>query len=195
MERKNQKTEIFRKNKGFTLVELLVAIFVFSLMITVSISAFSSVIISRKNTRITQKNVEEARTAIETMAKNIRMSTNLGPGGSSRTSIYMYNNSQEMCVAYRFSSNRLQTNFYANAGSEEDPDCDSPSGWINIINTNAVGKFYVVESDDTTDDEAIGRATIHLTIGSGNLEKHMQTTVSFRDYGVLPSAAPVVTEP
>lgn len=182
------------KLKGFSLLELLISIFIFTLIIVTSISVFAGVVLARQKNRVMQKNLEEGRTALETMAKNIRMSRKLTTNGTT-DQIVMFNNSQDRCIAYFFDSTdkSLKTEQAAPDGSPSEDDYPDCSG-VTVINDpiipsdNITGSFDVVEtnSDSSLGDIKIGKATIRLTIGSGDQAQNMQTTVSFRDYeGIL----------
>lgn len=186
---------IFSKNeksvshKGFSLVELLVAIFIFSLMITVLTAAFSKVIIARKKTKDVQKSLEVARTAVQIMAKDMRNSTDLKPNGNTAT-ITMFSNFQEKCLGYRFYDGRLQSSFdVGNSGSETEPNCaSSGSNWKDMIPSDVSGSFIVIRSEEGT----VGKVTINMAVGKSGSQQYMQTTVSFRDYE---NSLPVPTTP
>lgn len=165
---------------GFSLMELLIAMFIFSLIILSAVAVFAGVVGARKKSRDMQQNLEQARTAMEMMARNMRMSTELKTYASSK-GVYMYNNSQSTCIAYLFSGSALRTASYSK------PCSTVPSSLSDLISSDVSdGQFKVVETDSASVPGKIGKATIVLTIGSGSSQKHLQTSVSFRDYdGVL----------
>jgi type II secretory pathway pseudopilin PulG len=173
-----------KNKKGLSLIEMLVSIFIFVLIITVSIAAFISVFSARKKTRDMQRGTEEARTALETMAKNIRMSNGLTFSGNT---VKMYNNSQGQCIAYKFDDstnpNTLQTrNYPAVMTDPTNPNCTNESGtYVDLMSSDFIGGegFEV----DTTNSSRIGKATIRIDIKRDSLSSiPVQTTVSFRDY-------------
>ncbi len=183
------KSKKLTNRKGFSLVELLVAIFIFSLMITVLTAAFSKVIIARKKTKDVQKSLEAARTAVQIMAKDMRNSTDLKPNGNTAT-ITMFSNFQEKCLGYRFYDGRLQSSSdVGNSGSETEPNCaSSGSNWKDMIPSDVSGSFIVIRSEEGT----VGKVTINMAVGKSGSQQYMQTTVSFRDYE---NSLPVPTTP
>ncbi len=169
------KTERTVKNrKGVSLIEILVTMFIFTLIMTSSIAAFSTFFKTRKTTREIQRGLEESRAALETMAKNIRMSSKLAAfnadgsamicspvTGCECTRIIMFNNTQKQCIVYEFSGSpdyKLRGKFVtpATIGTppKEDPDsCVSrvallaPAPLVdddNIINEGTVTGSFYV---------------------------------------------------
>ena len=83
---------MIKKNKkfaGFSFVELMISIFILSLIMLASVAVFSSIVKARKDALKVSTDIETGREAIEIMAKNIRMSSHLG--GSSSTIIFTVN--------------------------------------------------------------------------------------------------------
>lgn len=205
---KNKKSA--RNKRGISLIEILVTVFIFALIMTASVSSFSAFFKARKTTRELQRGLEESRAALETMAKNIRMSSKLtaydesrnpkacdADAGCDTTRISMFNNTQKQCIVYEFSGNKLRGKFVAPATvgtpPNEQPDPDSCITQIgtsplvdddNIINEGTVsGSFYVFPTTPVTDtDGKIGKAAMRINVESGSVTSHIQTTVSFRDF-------------
>lgn len=173
-ELKNMKNNKKNKNhSGFSLLEMLISLFIFSLVIITSVSIFARVASTRQKTRNIQKNMEDARTALDLMAKNMRMSKELGPNGSGGE-IHMLNNSQKVCVSYKFEANKLKMSQKPVSGSCVGVTYDD---YIDIIESdNVSGGFDVVEASVAS--KTIGKATVVLTVDGIRL----QTSVSFRDY-------------
>ncbi len=178
-----------KNKKGFSFLEVIISTFIFSLVIVVAVSAFASSFSAQKTVRKEQRNLEEARTAMETMAKNIRMSSNLvpsNPSGSEYKTIAMFNNSQSVCLRYHFTGVKLTVargNFAV--GVNVPLDCSNGviaySAPTELISIPVDGRFRVVKTS-TVAPEKIGKATILINIGSGSELQNIQTTVSFRDY-------------
>ena len=171
-----------KKNlRGFSLIELLIAMFIFVVSITVAISVFINIMSNRQKIREVQKDVEDSRVVLDLMAKNMRMSSGLkgqsSIGGQKYKDVIMLNNSQGLCIRYRFASNESISSLQM---AQDFPDsngvCDfgSVANFQNVIKGDISGFFLVNE----TSDLAIGKATIVLTVDNTNLE----TSVSFRDY-------------
>jgi len=67
-------TKINSHNKGFTLIEMLVALAIFSIVVTVMLSVTISLVKAQRKTQNLQLVHDSSRYAIEMMAKEIRMS-------------------------------------------------------------------------------------------------------------------------
>ncbi len=189
-----KKNKFSSKNKsypGFSLLEMLISMFIFTLIIITSVSIFARVASTRQKTREIQKNMEEARTALDLMAKNMRMSIGLNnniPGNDQR--IYMLNASQGECICYIFYENKLKMSQVdvppANANLSDNLKCKPVTGTLNywtdgtkfqnIMENDVTGRFIVTPTSASLND--VGKATIVLKVDGINL----QTTVSFRDY-------------
>jgi prepilin-type N-terminal cleavage/methylation domain-containing protein len=174
-----------KMKKGFTLIELMVSIAVFSVVVIVVMQTFSMVIKNYRISRQIQTDNEDLRTAIEIMGKNIRMSSNIKEIGSN-DGITMYNNSQGMCVGYKIEQNTLK---YAEKTTDDKTNCDSLSDYVTIISSYVNdGKIIVYPRSENR----AGLVTITLELvpydpnGTGaNLEQdtaRVQTSISTRDY-------------
>ncbi|HPN96242.1 MAG TPA: prepilin-type N-terminal cleavage/methylation domain-containing protein [Candidatus Moranbacteria bacterium] len=192
--------------RGFSLVEMLVALFIFSLVMMTVVSVFASFVSNRKKIGNVQRDLENGRTAIELMAKNIRMSCGVGIGyvssGEETTgsALFMYNNSQGKCLIYQFQNGNLKSSsapIEAPPGSENEPcpyDCRPVnagySNWKTLVSSNIqAGEFRIVKTDREPasvdgDPRVVGKATILMSIGA-DMPVTLQTTVSHRDYEEL----------
>lgn len=156
---------------------MMISMFIFVLTIITAVSIFSTVAHTRHKSREIQRNMEDARTALDLMAKNMRMSTGLGPSGTVQE-IYMYNNSQGQCISYKFDSSKLKIS-QETPSNPNIPACDTIlyPPYSSVIESDVSGRFAIVPTSITA-PKTVGKATIILTIGGVN----MQTSVSFRDY-------------
>ncbi|MDO9231355.1 MAG: prepilin-type N-terminal cleavage/methylation domain-containing protein [bacterium] len=173
---KSNKNKKNKNYQGFSLLEMLISMFIFVVTIIIAVSIFANVASARQKSRKIQKNMEDARTALDLMAKNMRMSTGLGE--VSNQEIYMYNNSQGQCVSYKFDNNKLKIS-QETPSDTDNPACDTityPS-YSSVIGSDVSGSFVVVPTSIIA-PKAVGKATVILTIDGVN----MQTSVSFRDY-------------
>jgi len=71
-----------KKNKGFTLIEMMVSIFIFAIMMTSIAGIFARQISSYKKTRIMANDLENAQFALNYIAKTLRTSSIIGEGTS-----------------------------------------------------------------------------------------------------------------
>jgi len=114
------------KNKGFTLIEMLVALAVFSIIvISMSNTAFL-VIKGQRKAFALQLTQESSRYILESMIKEIRMSVIDSDNGSGLLTLNI-TNSKEESVVYQFINNKIQRN-------EQDLSSD---------NIELTGSFYV----------------------------------------------------
>lgn len=183
--------------RGVSFIEILVTMFIFVLIMTSSIAAFSTFFKARKTTREIQRGLEESRAALETMAKNIRMSSKI-PEASDGQTISMFNNSQKICIVYQFNGGKLRSKFVEPtlvpplSGQPDPGSCAANIAAAppltlddNLINEGTVtGWFDITETVPSTSaaNGVIGKATIKINMTSGSTISHIQTTVSFRDY-------------
>lgn len=176
--KKNKKNK-----KGFSFLEVVITIGIFSFISIAVVGAFASIASTGQKTRLVQKKLESAGTAMESMGKIIRMSDNiLYDKINDPNNIYMRNTSQNKCIQYSFdsASKILRTRELSVPGTPPDPTyCADPSNYASaslfdlISNVDDV-KFEVVAPDPTT----AGMATILIFVDN----KRLQTTVSFLNY-------------
>jgi hypothetical protein len=106
------------------------------------------------------------------------MSKNLEPvptdkEGEKVSEIRMFNNSQGICISYKFSNGNLEM-------AEKTSDCSGSYSNYTPLASGVTGGFNVQITNAESDPKKIGRAAILMqTIDK---ETSMQTTVSFRDY-------------
>ena len=185
-------------------MEMLLVVAISFILATAVGTIFLSGTQSYGNVAASQQGVEEGRSILEAIAKNLRMSSNADIstqlGACSRsvcfynTIIHMYNNSQQKCVSYEFTSSaNIDQAFYAEcippAGST--PTCLSfnPCGsgtsyaYAPLSQVPINGYAYVNQTNSTSAPYKIGMANISLVINpKSNSPQTLETSVSFRDY-------------
>lgn len=80
------------KRKGFTLIELIVSIFVFLIIMTGIVSIFASQIRAYRHARVSQNDLENAQFAMNYLAKTFRTATILGEGNSASGGVDIFEN-------------------------------------------------------------------------------------------------------
>lgn len=168
------------QNKGFTLIEMIVSIFIFSLIITTAIAAFASMTRARKQAAAVQQNMEDARYVLEQMAKTLRTSKILSPAANGTTTdLKAFDYSQNKCVEYKINIVNAKIT-YSDGGS--DPASCSFNTFTNMNSGTLYGIFDVHPSIPGS----AGKVTASLSICeacTGALDHtRVQTTVSLRDY-------------
>lgn len=189
-EREN-KNLVIKKYKAFSLIEMIVAIFVFSLVIAVVISAYVSIMNADKKAKAVQQNVENARYAMELMAKTFRTSAIIGTPTASTVRVFDYSQvdsqwGHHRCLEYTFSGNNLSykiSNDYVDMRT-----CESGPSWSSVMpmlsGTLRSGQFLVVPTGS-----AAGKVTIAMDVcpaggcsGAAGDDTKLQTTVSLQDW-------------
>ncbi len=184
---------------GFTLIEMIVAVGVFSVMMSVIVGAFSSGALTYRESKDFQRNLESAQYSMNTMAKHLRTSTVVSPSvpDADASEIAFYDYSSNRCFEYRLNANVLEARWVSAADPDDvkgSVDICRTSGavggsWAEMTSGEVDGSFRVIPSDDGSGgSKRAGRVTIMLTVRrdggtDGRLESFMQTSVSLRDYG------------
>lgn len=177
-----------KKYKGFSFVEMMVTVFVFSVIVTTALAVFVSVSTTQKESESSQEHAEDLRLILELMAKNIRMSSVDVSflGVQELQDLYFYNYSQGKCINYCVTNTNVyhreievsRTN-YPNCQDAFIGSCETNgSGMINI-DSQISGKFRVIPTEDSLSGSA-GLVTVSVEFDDS--EDKMQTTVSLRDY-------------
>lgn len=168
---KNKKINLSDKKQGFTLVEVIVAMFVFVLVMTSASVTFARAFEAYQDAKDIQKNMEDAQYAMNIMAKTFRTSSVVG---FSDYTVEVYDYSQEKCFTYTFDGASL----LRSEGTGDYGSC-IPSGSVAMTTGEVSGRFYVEESEDGV---AVGKIAVSMTIEKGSNVVHLQTTTSLRDY-------------
>ncbi len=206
---KRKKINVLR---GFTFLEVVVAVFIFSLIMTATAAIFAKMIWAYGNAKAIQRDLEAAQQAMSLMAKSIRTSSVVlcGYGASDPNnsncsggmlgtiySIRIYDYSQADsggCVEYKIMSNNLYARRANVALVHDRTACDTynfPGGtfqpMINTTSSQVSGQFQVVRSSSSP--PTVGKVTISMEVCPPNGcssnprdQVRMQTSVSLRDY-------------
>lgn len=178
----------FRTKKGFTLLELLIAVFIFSLIMVTSTSFFSRSIKTYKSVRSTQRNLEDAQFALSSMAKTIRTSTIIDPVSAQTAAsliVYDYSRTVDACIQYSFSSNRIQSRS-ADVPRDNCTTSTTFGSYSNLSNVYVNNAYFFVNPSNGT-SHLLGRVTISLDVCATSLcseKAKIQSSVSLRDYGI-----------
>lgn len=176
-------------------MEVLVAMFIFSLVIIATAQIFGSSIHGYRKGASMQQDLESAELALNSMAKVLRTSTiaDSSSEGSGQSEVIVYDYVAGACVGYEIdsSTNRLNkktysTSDYNESASPPTVDCSDAASPEAMVSGVQSGSFDVVKSDGTTTPKKIGKITIYLDISEdGEHHAKMQTTVSLRDYSYV----------
>jgi len=180
-----EHTTYSKKQKGFSLIEMLVSIFISTLIMLSVTASFASAFKMQKRAREVQRSIEEAKGALEYMAKIIRMSSNV-QGISGGAGVSMYSKSLTQCVRFSYDSGEiLEEKCPLKAGSEDDPCKDGSQSDCagNYSNTIITGEDVLNGLEFFVGGDKINRVTIRMEMSDDyDPNAKFQTTVSARDY-------------
>lgn len=167
--------------RGLTLIEIVVALFVFTLMMATTAQIFAKTFASYRSTRAIQRDIDNAQYSINVMAKELRTSTVVSTGGSVQ-SVQFFDHSQGKCFRYRLNGGSLQV---ASVTVADSVACGTASfSSFTTITTGVItGSFQVDPS--TLTPKHVGQVTVALDISEGSTHHaRIQTSVSLRDFGI-----------
>ncbi len=185
---------MIRHSRGFSLLEVLIATFIFSIVMVSVVSYFVSITAANQNTKRLQQNLEDTRFAMNRIAKVLRTSVVVTPSSNASNigTLRVYDYSQAGCVEYTFdsNSNSLRERFVVKPGTETDEktwcrttsSLSASSPLVNVTDGTFIGHFNAVPSKDAAGSEEAGRVVMNATIGRRALSSTIQTTVSLRNY-------------
>ena len=184
--------------KGVTLIEVIVAMFVFVTIIIATTAVFSSSSQSKKFITSSQKKYDAAFATLGEVGKYLSTSTtNLTMFQSSGgDSLVVYNYSQHTCAQFSFMSNKLVVKKQVMQSSEYYKSCSS--NYLSRVTSetvidNATGLFYFKKIEfGSVGNSAFVTIAAKVYDGDPNMSQSkwipLQTTLSLRDYLVEETA-------
>jgi len=151
--------------RGFTMIELLVALSVFSLVSVMAVEVFLTSLKGSKQISLKQDVQESGRFMLESAAKEIRMSALQGITCGEATQSFdslIVQNAKEQTVSYGFSSLDFLRNDQALNSDKVDV---------------TFGRFYIQKRCNLQP-----RITIVMKLESGGVKIDLQNTISSREY-------------
>ncbi len=143
----------YRKNKGFTLVEMMVAIAVFSIVMVTAMGALLNVIDANNKARAIKTAINNISFALEGITKDMRMGTEYSCSAISGTNLDCSSPGREAIsfkssktgnpyVYYRFLANKLERCVGDTTAGITCPNDYAPITSSDLI--SLTGKFYVL---------------------------------------------------
>ncbi len=168
----------FQKNKGFSLIELLVASTIFAVLILIVIGIFLGIVNAQRKTVAVRALQNSAHYALEAMARDIRTGFNFGLYGPQELRFTSTIGGGNQLVAYHLRNQSIEKGFFdAGPGQYAFLPLTPPNVRINYLN------FYL--SGEVPGDQRQPRITIVLggAAGQGSEETkiNVQTTLSQRE--------------
>ena len=177
----SRKPVAFVSRRGFTLIEMMVSLFIFSLLMPVVAQIFSTAFTGYRSTRAVQHDIENAQYSMNVIAKELRTSSVVSASGS-QTSVKFYDHSQGICFRYRVSGGQLEM---ASAASTDVADCTAkvlPA--LVAISTGTINGSFQVTPSVGGAMKQVGKVTISLEVYDDTAHRaRIQTSVSLRDFG------------
>lgn len=182
-----------KKQRGFTIIEVVMSLAVFLIVMVATSGIFSSIFSGYKNTKSIQRDTENAQYALNVMAKELRTSSIATPAIAATVSaVRFYDYSQNICISYRISGSNLEYASIAPTGAvlitldtaaKKLNFCQTAtlSAYTTVSTGIVTGSFVVTPS--TVGSVSVGKVTVALQIAEGtNHAARIQTSMSLRDY-------------
>lgn len=194
-EKKAKKIRLNPVRRGMSFVEVIIAIFIFSVVMFAVMTIFTSSFGGYKKADNMAKNIENAQFAMNSMAKSLRTSKVISIASSSAVTAYDF--SENTCKRYTFNGSQILAASYG-ATFANDPDCilGTFSQATPISAQYVQGSFLGSASVPPVPDVSagtMGKVTIRMKVcsdpgcaaGGKNDSVTIQTTVSLRDYSTV----------
>ncbi|MBP9727791.1 MAG: prepilin-type N-terminal cleavage/methylation domain-containing protein [Candidatus Moranbacteria bacterium] len=175
-----------KKLKAFTLIEMLVSLFIFTLMMVSVTEIFTKAFVGSRSARDIGRDVENVQYALNTLTKQLRTSSVVSQDGNSQSSVKFYDYSQGKCFQYQVFGQALQV---ASSVVADRSACQNQNFAIfETVSTGTVTGSFAVTKSSAYDGPAdhVGRVTITLVVSEDATHvSRLQTTASLRDFGAI----------
>lgn len=179
------------RTNGYTLVEIVTALAVFTVIMLAMSQIMGRGMLSYKETKKTQANLETAQFALGLIAKELRTSSVVGSvvtGSSSTVTFYDY--SQSRCIEYVLDESvgeitRRSTSIVSDDPDQNRSDCEAYvfSGASQVVFSGLLDQSVsITPSVAASPDPLVGKITFALTVGTASNASTLQTSISLRDY-------------
>lgn len=184
------------KLKGLTLIEIVVAMGVFTILMLAVSDIFASAFRAQRETTRLQQNLEAAQAAMNLMAKELRTSSIVFPDGETENhplDVQFIDYSQGKCIRYKVDAGVLKK--WAAPQMDADPDAKRSNCRGRAIESSvyAVGElardittsWYKIQTSTNSAPRRVGRVTVWLKIGTAGYNRTIQSSVSLRDFNYI----------
>ncbi len=167
-----------RNKQAFTLIEVVVAMAIFSIIMLAVTQVFVSIIKSYRVAKRMQRNIENSQYALNFISKTLR--TSEIKDSSDPSTLELFDPSQGKCFVFQLKDNHLQWASDDSNSPTQLSECNFGSMFpVNFINSEITGRFLIVSNNS---GNTVGKVTINLTTQEGNKSAHFQTTLSLRNH-------------
>ncbi|HHH12381.1 MAG TPA: type II secretion system protein [Candidatus Moranbacteria bacterium] len=186
MKMKKRQSVREKQKRGFTLIEMLLSIFIFSVLMLTVAGIFGNAIAAYKYAKGTQRSLEEAQFAMNRIAKTLRTATVKSSGSAKAVEVYNY--SEGKCVRYEITSAGEVTEKKVSPPADFDPVTGSCPSFSAVPATVLAKNLLYAEtmfSVQVSAPQSAGRIGMIFTVKRGTEKPvSLQTSVSLRDYEV-----------
>lgn len=179
-----------KRKQGYTLVEIVTALAMFTIIMLAITQILGRGVSSYRETKKTQANLETAQFALSLIAKELRTSSIVDSNiTATNSTIEFYDYSQGRCIQYVLDESSGQITRRAVSFSDPDSNVNRTScaghtfsGSTQVVFSGLLDQAVNVVSSAPTPDPQVGRVTFVITIGTGANAATLQTSISLRDY-------------
>jgi prepilin-type N-terminal cleavage/methylation domain-containing protein len=181
----------FTNKKGFTLLEMIISVFIFVLVMLSVVNIFIKIFGAYNATRNIQKDLENAQYAMNSMGKFLRESSIVTacttPPCNNWTIFRIFDYSQGRCIEYSYSGNALKmrsSSIPTSASVCTNYPFTLAESYLNITSGHISKLVFSVIPSVGSPPTSYGKVTISLEISatSSSTDKaRMQTTVALRN--------------
>ncbi len=180
---------IKKSKRAFSLIEVIIAIFIFSVIMTAAASVLGRSVKEYRYARASQRVLEDAEFAMNRIAKSLRTSSVMSVASNGKNIvIYDYSRNGGACVRYTFMADTIVEEVEPlNYNTDDITKCNAsiftfttPQALLTY--TQVDGQFSAQPSAYKT---RVGRVTMAIVAQDNRgMKMYLQTTVSLRDYDV-----------
>jgi prepilin-type N-terminal cleavage/methylation domain-containing protein len=175
------------KQKGFTLLELLISVAILAILMMAVTEIFTRSFGSFRASRELESNIADAQFLMNLLSKEFRTSTVIIPASSNdnTSTVKFFEYSKQECQQYRF--NASTSSIEVARQNTDFSGCNTVSNLTGFTEVNVggvTGSFAVVPSTQST--PRVGKITMTIVFdGEATAPVVLQTTTSLRDYGYV----------
>ena len=175
------KLNLYTK-RGFTLIELITAVSIFLIIMTVSMGSILGVFDANRRSRSLKNVMSNLNLAVDSMSREMRYGRNYHCGSTGNTATPQNCVSGEDFMSFLSSDNTQITYRYASSHIEKSVD---GGGYLQVTAPEVVIdelKFYALgtATSDTLQPKVVIKITGHSGVGRGRSDFTLQTLVSQR---------------
>jgi len=161
----NRKLKIANRNRGFTLVELLLVLVISSILLAAVAVAFNASVINYQENEDIFKTINNARQALCRITSQLRTAEAVDPNAPDNECSFFAADGAHITYEYRSADNKLY--LITNSDSQEYVLCD------NVISMS----FVKTASDDGSYCKSV---QISITVQSGDMQRKLSAAVVIR---------------